>query len=85
MVIIILFLLYSLSPLFYLLYSLPLSHPLFPPGNYITLSEAIDKFSADGMRLSLADAGDHVEDANFVSQVGKEDINVYTSVPHSTL
>ena len=30
-------------------------------------SEAIDKFSADGMRLALADAGDTVEDANFVT------------------
>ena len=35
-------------------------------GNFLTLSEAIDKFSADGMRLALADAGDSVEDANFV-------------------
>uniref|UniRef100_A0AC35U8P0 Leucine--tRNA ligase n=1 Tax=Rhabditophanes sp. KR3021 TaxID=114890 RepID=A0AC35U8P0_9BILA len=34
-------------------------------GNFLTLSESIDKFSADGMRLSLADAGDGVEDANF--------------------
>lgn len=35
-------------------------------GNFLTLSEAVDKFSADGMRLCLADAGDSVEDANFV-------------------
>lgn len=35
-------------------------------GNFLTLSEAVDKFSADGMRLSLADAGDSIEDANFV-------------------
>ncbi|CAI4231157.1 unnamed protein product [Auanema sp. JU1783] len=35
-------------------------------GNFLTLSEGIDRFSADGMRLSLADAGDGVEDANFV-------------------
>lgn len=34
-------------------------------GNFLTLAEAIDKFSADGMRLALADAGDSVEDANF--------------------
>ncbi len=32
----------------------------------MTLSDAIDKFSADGMRLALADSGDSVEDANFV-------------------
>ena len=36
-------------------------------GNFLTLSEAINKFSADGMRLALADAGDSVEDANFVT------------------
>lgn len=35
-------------------------------GNFLTLSEAVQKFSADGMRLCLADAGDSVEDANFV-------------------
>ncbi|KAL4709328.1 hypothetical protein ACJJTC_007060 [Scirpophaga incertulas] len=35
-------------------------------GNFLTLSESIQKFSADGMRLTLADAGDSVEDANFV-------------------
>lgn len=35
-------------------------------GNFLTLTQAIDKYSADGMRFSLADAGDSVEDANFV-------------------
>jgi leucyl-tRNA synthetase len=35
-------------------------------GNFLTLSEAVAKFSADGMRFSLADAGDTIEDANFV-------------------
>lgn len=35
-------------------------------GNFLTLSESIDKFSADGTRLCLADAGDSIEDANFV-------------------
>merc|ERR1719312_2077294 len=35
-------------------------------GNFMTLSDAIDAFSADGMRLALADSGDSVEDANFV-------------------
>ncbi|KHJ88897.1 leucine--tRNA ligase [Oesophagostomum dentatum] len=35
-------------------------------GNFMTLVDGIEKFSADGMRLSLADAGDGVEDANFV-------------------
>ncbi|ETN58342.1 leucyl-tRNA synthetase [Anopheles darlingi] len=35
-------------------------------GNFLTLYEAIGKFSADGTRLCLADAGDSIEDANFV-------------------
>ncbi|CAI5445809.1 unnamed protein product [Caenorhabditis angaria] len=35
-------------------------------GNFMTLEDAIETFSADGMRLSLADAGDGLEDANFV-------------------
>lgn len=34
-------------------------------GNFLTLRQAIDNYSADGMRLALADAGDSVEDANF--------------------
>ena len=34
-------------------------------GNIISLSEGVKLFSADGMRLALADAGDVLEDANF--------------------
>ncbi|KAJ7434072.1 hypothetical protein FB451DRAFT_1312782 [Mycena latifolia] len=34
-------------------------------GNSLSLREAINKFGADATRLSLADAGDGVEDANF--------------------
>ena len=34
-------------------------------GNFMTLTEAVEKFSADAMRLTLADAGDGLEDANF--------------------
>eukprot|EP00727_Mastigamoeba_balamuthi_P001131 m51a1_g11014 putative leucyl-trna synthetase (1104) ;mRNA; r:382753-386680 len=36
-------------------------------GNFLTLREAIDQYSADGMRIALADAGDGVDDANFVA------------------
>merc|ERR1711963_303878 len=43
-------------------------------GNFMTLSEAIDRFSADGMRLALADSGDSVEDANFVENVAEAGI-----------
>ncbi|VDO82498.1 unnamed protein product [Soboliphyme baturini] len=38
-------------------------------GNFLTLEEAVHKFSADGMRLALADAGDGMDDANFVETV----------------
>ncbi|GJD05698.1 Leucine--tRNA ligase, cytoplasmic [Galdieria sulphuraria] len=34
-------------------------------GNFLTLQEAIDKYSSDAVRFALADAGDGVEDANF--------------------
>ncbi|CAF3923890.1 unnamed protein product [Rotaria sordida] len=37
-------------------------------GNFMTLIQAIERFSADGMRLTLADAGDSIEDANFDEQ-----------------
>ncbi|CAF3726768.1 unnamed protein product [Adineta steineri] len=33
-------------------------------GNFMTLIEAVERFSADGMRLNLADAGDSIENAN---------------------
>lgn len=35
-------------------------------GNFITLSEAIKKFGSDATRVALADAGDTMDDANFV-------------------
>ncbi|KAE8614631.1 hypothetical protein XENTR_v10008247 [Xenopus tropicalis] len=50
-------------------------------GNFLTLSEAVEKFSADGMRLALADAGDTVEDANFVEAMADAGIlRLYTWV-----
>ncbi|XP_045480159.1 leucine--tRNA ligase, cytoplasmic isoform X1 [Harmonia axyridis] len=50
-------------------------------GNFLTLSEAVDKFSADGMRLCLADAGDSVEDANFVESTADAAIlRLYTFI-----
>lgn len=50
-------------------------------GNFLTLSEAVEKFSADGMRLCLADAGDTVEDANFVENVADAGIlRLYTFI-----
>jgi leucyl-tRNA synthetase len=43
-------------------------------GNFLTLLEAINKYSADGMRMTLADAGDTVEDANFVEAVAEANL-----------
>lgn len=34
-------------------------------GNFITLRQSIDKYSADATRLTLADAGDTLDDGNF--------------------
>lgn len=38
-------------------------------GNFLTLTDALDCYGADGMRLALANSGDSVEDANFETQV----------------
>lgn len=34
-------------------------------GNFLTLSQAVEKFGADAFRMALADAGDGIDDANF--------------------
>ncbi|XP_017875830.1 leucine--tRNA ligase, cytoplasmic isoform X2 [Ceratina calcarata] len=50
-------------------------------GNFLTLAEALEKFSADGMRLSLADSGDSIEDANFVESMADAGIlRLYTFI-----
>lgn len=50
-------------------------------GNFLTLSEAVQKFSADGMRLCLADSGDSIEDANFVKDMADAGIlRLYTFI-----
>lgn len=43
-------------------------------GNFLTLAEAVEKFSADGMRLCLADSGDSIEDANFAENTANAGI-----------
>lgn len=48
-------------------------------GNFMTLEEAVGKFSADGMRFCLADAGDAIEDANFVENMADAGISIYYS------
>lgn len=50
-------------------------------GNFLTLAEAIEKFSADGTRLCLADSGDSIEDANFVESTADAGIlRLYTFI-----
>ncbi|XP_050441148.1 leucine--tRNA ligase, cytoplasmic [Adelges cooleyi] len=50
-------------------------------GNFMTLEDAVKKFSADGMRLCLADAGDSIEDANFVENMADAGIlRLYTFI-----
>jgi len=50
-------------------------------GNFLTLKSAIGKFSADGMRLALADAGDTIEDANFVEKTADSGLlRLYTLI-----
>ena len=48
-------------------------------GNFLTLSDAVQKFGADACRIALADAGDGVEDANFEETVANQIIlRLYT-------
>ena len=43
-------------------------------GNALTLREGVEKFGADAMRLTLADAGDGIEDANFEEKTANANI-----------
>ncbi|KAL6622444.1 hypothetical protein ACP70R_032323 [Stipagrostis hirtigluma subsp. patula] len=43
-------------------------------GNFLTLAEAIKKYSSDATRFSLADTGDGMDDANFVSETANSAI-----------
>jgi leucyl-tRNA synthetase len=43
-------------------------------GNFQTLGQAIEEFSSDATRFALADAGDGMDDANFVSETAKSAI-----------
>lgn len=36
-------------------------------GNFLTLQQGVQLFGADAMRVAFADAGDAIDDANFVS------------------
>jgi leucyl-tRNA synthetase len=41
-------------------------------GNFVTLDQAIERYTADGVRFALADAGDTVEDANFSTKTADD-------------
>lgn len=43
-------------------------------GNFMMLREALDKYGSDAVRFALADAGDSVEDANFVEKTADDAI-----------
>ena len=48
-------------------------------GNFLTLRDAVEKYGADACRITLADAGDGVEDANFEEAVANQIIlRMYT-------
>jgi len=50
-------------------------------GNYMTVMDAINKYGADGTRLALADAGDTIEDANFVEDMADAGVlKLYTYI-----
>ncbi|CAF2869881.1 unnamed protein product [Rotaria sp. Silwood2] len=50
-------------------------------GNFLTLVQAIETFSADGMRFTLADAGDSIEDANFEVEMAEAQLlRLYTFI-----
>ncbi len=43
-------------------------------GNFMTLEEAVAEFGADATRIALADAGDSIEDANFLKDTANMSI-----------
>lgn len=49
-------------------------------GNFVTLDQAIDLYTADGVRFALADAGDTVEDANFSKKTADDAILKLTTL-----
>uniref|UniRef100_A0A7S1T6S6 Leucine--tRNA ligase n=1 Tax=Compsopogon caeruleus TaxID=31354 RepID=A0A7S1T6S6_9RHOD len=50
-------------------------------GNFITLRDGIKKYSADGVRFALADAGDTFDDANFAEKTADDAVlKLYTLI-----
>lgn len=40
-------------------------------GNFFTMKQMIDAYGADATRISLSDAGDQLDDANFVMKTAE--------------
>jgi len=40
-------------------------------GNFVTMNEAIQRYTADGARMAFADSGDSLDDANFVTDIAE--------------
>ncbi|KAK4530674.1 hypothetical protein CCYA_CCYA05G1531 [Cyanidiococcus yangmingshanensis] len=49
-------------------------------GNFLTLAEAVQRFSADAVRFALADAGDGIDDASFQVKTADEAILKLTTL-----
>lgn len=49
-------------------------------GNFLTVSDCIERFGADATRLSLADCGDSLDDANFVEETANQAILKLTAM-----
>ena len=50
-------------------------------GNFMTLSDSIEEYGADATRFALADAGDALEDANFLKDTANNSIlRLYTQL-----
>jgi len=43
-------------------------------GNFITLSDCVDKYSADVSRITIADSGDTLDDGNFVESTANANV-----------
>ena len=49
-------------------------------GNFVLLADAFDQYSADGTRMALADSGDSMDDANFVTETATSFIMKLTNL-----
>lgn len=43
-------------------------------GNFRTVRDIVDRFGADGARMGIAEAGDTLDDANFVDKIADDSV-----------